>query len=384
VPSEGRISVRLAYALVAETKFMTAPKTLDDLTTPAVLLDRGRLDRNIKSMQAVCDAHGVALWPHIKTHKMVEVARRQLAAGARGLTCAKIGEAEAMLPSGVRRIFIAHSLVDVRAAPRLAALADQLDELYVAATSVGQSEALARLAVATDRELKVVLAVDTGLDREGVRDLEAAQAVAAIVAACPQLKLAAVYTHEGQLYGATPEEQVEKTEAVLQRLIAVRDAVDPTLPLWPGCSVTAKLMAATDRVQVVRPGAYMFGDMALAVGSKVMAASDVAVHVLVTVVDRPAPGLALIDAGSKVFSSDKSQAGLNGIAADGRDIQVVRLNEEHGYLRGGEVDSLQIGDRLQIMPPHVCTVINLTDHVTVVEGDQVVDRWTVDARGRVD
>jgi D-serine deaminase-like pyridoxal phosphate-dependent protein len=358
-------------------------ETLDDLITPVVLLDRGRMDKNIRAMQAACDAHGVALWPHMKTHKMVEVARRQLAAGARGLTCAKIGEAEAMLPSGVKRIFIAHSLVDVRAAPRLAALADHLDELCVAATSVGQAEALVRVAEATRRKMKVILAVDTGLNREGVRDAAAAQAVAAIVTHCPQLELAGIYTHEGQLYGATPAEQIAKTNAVLQRMIEVRDAVDPTLPLWPGCSVTAKLMAATGKVQVVRPGAYMFGDMSLAVSSQVMAPADVAVHVLVTVVDRPEPGLALIDAGSKVFSSDKSASGLNGIVADGRDIQVVRLNEEHGYLHGADVDALKIGDRLQIMPAHVCTVINLTDTVTVIEGDIVVDRWRVDARGRV-
>ena len=114
-----------------------------------------------------------------------------------------------------------------------------------------------------------------------------------------------------------------------------------------------------------------------------MSADDVAVHILATVVDRPEPGLALIDAGTKVFSSDKSRSGLNGIAADGRDIQAFALNEEHGYLKGGDVDSLKIGDRIVIMPPHVCTVINLTDSVTVVEGDNVVDEWRVDARGKV-
>lgn len=361
----------------------TTLKTIDELITPVVLLDRGLLDKNIRAMQDACDAHGVGLWPHIKTHKMVEVARRQLEAGAQGLTCAKVGEAEVMIASGVKRIFIAHSLVDVRVAPRLAALADQLDELRVAATSAGQAEALARVAAATDRPLKVVMAVDTGLHREGVRDIEGAKAIAETVAQCPQLELAAIYTHEGQMYGATVEEQVEKAHGVLQRMSEIRDAVDPDLPLWPGCSVTAKIMAATGKVQVVRPGAYMFGDMSLAERSKVMDPADVAVHVLVTVVDRPEPGLALIDAGSKVFSSDKSRSGLHGIAADGRDIHAAALNEEHGYLRGDDVDSLKIGDRLKIMQPHVCTVINLADTVVVVESDTVVDEWTVDARGKV-
>jgi D-serine deaminase-like pyridoxal phosphate-dependent protein len=359
-------------------------KTISDLTTPVVLLDRAKTIANIRSMQDHCNANGVGLWPHMQTHKMVEMAKLQLAAGAQGLTCAKVGEAEAMLPSGVRRIFIAHSLVDVRVAPRLTKLADQLDELRVAATSVAQAEALERVAMATGRALKVMLAVDTGLHREGVRDIESAKGVAAICARCPQLELAGIYTHEGQLYGAKPEEQSERTAAVLQRMIEVRDAIDTSLPLWPGCSVTAPLMAATGKVQVVRPGAYMFGDMALAVTSQVMAPIDVAIHVLVTVVDRPEPGLALIDAGSKVFSSDKTALGVHAIAVDGRDIQAVRLNEEHGYLRGSDVDTLKVGDRLQLMPAHVCTVINLTNQVTVVEGATIVDRWRVDARGRVD
>ncbi|MFI5356994.1 MAG: alanine racemase [Opitutales bacterium] len=362
---------------------MTTPDSIHDLATPVVLLDRARMEHNIRSMQADCDAHGVQLWPHIKTHKMVEVAHRQLTAGARGLTCAKIGEAEAMLSSGVKRIFIAHSLVDVRAAPRLAELADQLEELRVAATSPAQAEALVRVAREVGQTMKVMLAVDTGLHREGVRDVAAAREVAAIVAGCPHLELAGLYTHEGQSYGSQPGDLGAQVEAVVARLEAVRAALDPALPLWPGCSVTARRMAATGRVQVVRPGAYMFGDMALALASKVMAVADVAVHVLVTVVDRPEPGLALIDAGSKVFSSDRTPAGLHAVAVDGRDLQLARVNEEHGYLRGGDVDALRVGDRLLLMPAHVCPVINLTDHVTVIEGDHAVDRWRVDARGRV-
>ncbi|MFZ9681856.1 MAG: alanine racemase [Cephaloticoccus sp.] len=359
-------------------------KSIDELTTPAVLLDRVRLENNIRSMQTACDSAGVKLWPHIKTHKMVEVARRQLAAGAEGLTCAKLGEAEAMLPSGVKRIFIAHSLVDVRSAPRLAALADQLEELRVAATSVTQTEALVKVAAAAARPLKVMLAVDTGLGREGVRFAEYAKRIAALVKASPFLTLVGIYTHEGQLYAADPATQQARVDEVLDRLATVRDAVDPKLPLWPGCSVTAKRMAASGRVQVVRPGAYMFGDLSLAVTMKVMKRDDVAVHVLATVIDRPEPGLALIDAGSKVFSSDKTAQGISAIDAEGRDIQVVRVNEEHGYLRGSDVDLLEVGDRLRFIPAHICTVINLTDYVTVIENDAVVDRWRVDARGRVD
>jgi D-serine deaminase-like pyridoxal phosphate-dependent protein len=139
-----------------------------------LLLDAGRLERNIARMQAVCDAHGVHLWPHLKTHKMVEVARMQLDAGARGLCCAKIGEGEAMLPSGVRDLFIAYPLVDPLHGPRLRALAEKLDTLLVACTSPAQAEALERVLAAVDLHLPVLMAVDTGLGREGVRGADAA------------------------------------------------------------------------------------------------------------------------------------------------------------------------------------------------------------------
>lgn len=357
--------------------------TIHEIPTPAVLADRGRVAANIRAMQEVCTAHRVELRPHIKTHKMVAVGRMQLAAGARGFTCAKLGEAEAMLPSGVERIFVAHSLVDPLQAPRVAALAERLGELRVAATSAPQAEALARLARRAGRRLEVMLAVDTGLGREGVRSRDEAQSLAAQIARSPDLELRGFYTHEGQLYGVPRAEQSARCAAVVAQLAAVRDAIDPALPIWPGCSVSARRMAETGRVQAVRPGSYVFGDLSLTQVSGVMAPGDEAIHVLATVIDLPEPGLALIDAGSKTLSGDKTPAGAHAASADGRDLTVVRVNEEHGYLRGADVPSLRIGDRLRLVPAHVCTVINLHDAVVVVEGENVIDRWPVDARGRV-
>jgi len=356
---------------------------IHDLQTPVVLADRGRVAANIRSMQEVCTAHGVELRPHIKTHKMVAVGRMQLAAGARGFTCAKLGEAEAMLPSGVKRIFVAHSLVDPRQAPRIAALAEELEEFFVAVTSGPQVEALGRLAVLAGRRLQVMMAVDTGLSREGVRSQSEALSLAAQIARNPNLELRGFYTHEGQLYGVPRAEQPARCDQVVAELSAVRDAIDAALPIWPGCSVSARRMAATGRVQAVRPGAYVFGDLSLTQTSGVMAPGEEAIHILATVIDLPEPGLALIDAGSKTLSGDKTPAGVHAASADGRDLTVVRVNEEHGYLRGADVPSLKIGDRLRLVPAHVCTVINLHDEVVVVEGDEIVDRWVVDARGRV-
>jgi D-serine deaminase-like pyridoxal phosphate-dependent protein len=355
----------------------------DSLATPAILVDRARLDANIRSMQASCDAGGIELRPHMKTHKMVEVARRQLGAGARGLTCAKVGEAEAMLPSGVKEIFVANSLVGRGLAPRLAALAERLADLRVGLTSEAHLEPLADLAAATGRRLGVMLAVDTGLGREGARSDDSARRIATRLARHPHLELKGLYCHEGHFYGVAPEQVPAVLETMLERMHQLRGTIDPALALWPGCSVTARLATkiSRGRVQAVRPGAYMFGDLSLARTTGVMAWDDVAVHVLATVVDKPEPGLALIDAGSKTFSSDRTPQNIFGAAADGRDLSVVRVNEEHGYVRGADVDRLTVGERVAFMPAHICTVINLTDAVTVTEGGAVVDTWRVEARG---
>jgi D-serine deaminase-like pyridoxal phosphate-dependent protein len=173
------------------------------------------------------------------------------------------------------------------------------------------------------------------------------------------------------------------TAEVHRRLLEVRDAIDPKLRVWPGSSVSAKRMAKLPGISAVRPGAYVFGDLALAETTQVMPWEHVALTVLATVIDRPEPGLALIDAGSKVFSSDKTAAGIHARAWDRRDINIVRCNEEHGYATGSQVDELKVGERLRFVPAHICTVINLSDTVTTIADDAVTGVWKVDARGRV-
>lgn len=349
--------------------------------TPALLIDRDRLRANIQRMQDVCDAHSVELWPHIKTHKMPAVARMQLAAGARGLVCSKIGEAEAMLPSGVRRIFIAHSIADPRNASRLCALREALDELILACTSEPHAEALETVLASAGLTLPVMLALDTGLGREGARGPEAAARLARIIAGKPHMRLRGIYSHEGHAYANSADAQ-----AVLERchamLIDARGLIDPSLAIWPGCSVTAAQMAAMPGVNGVRPGAYVFGDLSLAANHKVMAWDDIAATILATVVDLPEPGLALLDAGSKTFSGDKTAAGISALALDRREIQVYKCSEEHGWTRGAGVAHLRIGDRLPFVPAHICPVINLADEALVTSQGRIVDAWKIAGRGK--
>lgn len=355
---------------------------IDDLETPVVLVDEQRMDNNLRAMQEICTETGVELWPHVKTHKMVEVLRRQLALGATGMTCAKIGEAEALLPSGVKKIFVAHSLVDPRKATRLKNLAAQLDELILAVTSAGQFELLEKLLAQVSLKVSVLLAVDTGLNREGTRTPEEAVALHGKITDSEWMTFRGLYTHEGHSYGSENPDAAEVTaERVHARLMESAGAIGGEVPLWPGCSVTAALMAGKPGVVAVRPGAYVFNDLALCESTGIHNFDRAAVTVLVTVVDKPSADLALIDAGTKVFSSDKSRLGVSGRELTLRSIVMERGNEEHGYLRGEALDQIAIGQRLRFVPAHICTVINLASTVQVIRGEEVIAQWNVEARG---
>jgi D-serine deaminase-like pyridoxal phosphate-dependent protein len=357
--------------------------SMEALATPCVLIDEERTKNNIQRMQSLCSGHGVDLRPHIKTHKMVTVARMQLETGAAGLTCAKIGEAEALLPSGVREIFIAYSIVDPLQAPRLRALAGELDELVLGCTSLAQAPALEAVLTSVGLAVPVMMAVDTGLHREGTRNVEESCALAVRIRASDSMKLKGIYTHEGHTNRRPPEEKEAMARSVYEQLLEVRKAVGGELEIWPGCSGTAAIMAAFPGVDAVRPGTYVFGDLSQTHSVKTMAWEQVSMTVLATVVDKPEPGLALIDAGSKVFSSDKTPQGATALAADQRRITVSGYSEEHGFLTGEDVDSLRVGEKLRFIAAHVCPVMNLTDEVHVIHGESVSDRWAVEARGCV-
>lgn len=356
-------------------------KSIYDLPTPAVLVDVRALELNIHSMQETCDAGATALWPHCKTHKMVEVLKRQLAAGAQGATFAKVGEAEALLPAGVENVFIAHSLVQPDLAPRLSALRSRVNRLVLAVTSEAQLTCLEDLLRLAGVHAEALIAVDTGLGREGTRTPEQIAQLASRIRESKVLDLLGIYTHEGHGYAQAAEDLEGFVRSTHAKLLAYRDAVGGDLGLWPGCSVTSAAMTGRAHVVSVRPGAYVFSDLSLSETNTLIPWDRIALTVLTTVVDVADEQLALVDAGSKVFSSDRSMANLCGREFTQRHLALTRVNEEHGYVSWTEGRAPRIQDKLRFVPAHVCPVVNLTDQVYVVDGEEVVDTWTVDARG---
>lgn len=383
--------------------------TLAAIDTPALVVDRAVLRANVAAMAALARERGVALRPHAKTHKMPQVARMQLDAGAVGLTVAKLGEAEVFADAGVEDLLIAYPLVGALKLGRLVALARRVPRVAVAVDAIPTAEAISRALVAAAEgdglAVGVRIEVDTGMRRLGVAPAsEQLVALARAVEALPGLRLEGVMTHEGQAYQAASEAELaraagEACDAMVASAAAIRAAgIDcPVVSL--GSTATARFAAGHPGVTEIRPGTYVFNDRSqVAHGSAT--AADLAATVLATVVSRPSAEVACVDAGAKALTSDRmivrdavpdygvvapgeAAWAAVGVTARAAGWPVARASEEHGLLAvppGGEV---AVGERLALVPNHICPAVNLFDAATVVEQGRVVDRWPVAARGRM-
>jgi D-serine deaminase-like pyridoxal phosphate-dependent protein len=380
--------------------------TLTAIDTPALVIDRAVVRANVAAMAALARERGVALRPHAKTHKMPQVARMQLDAGAAGLTVAKLGEAEVFADAGVEDLLIAYPLVGALKLGRLVALARRVPRLAVAVDAIPTAEAISRaLAAAGDGDglsVGVRIEVDTGMHRLGVAPsspelVELARAVETL----PALRLEGVMTHEGQAYQAATEAELaraagEACDAMVASAAAIRAAGIDCPVVSMGSTATARFAAGHPGVTEIRPGTYVFNDRSqVAHGSATPA--DLAATVLATVVSRPSAEIACVDAGAKALTSDRmivreAAPDYGAVAAAGWAVgataraagwPVARASEEHGLVAvppGGEV---AVGERLAIVPNHICPAVNLFDAATVVEEGRVVDRWPVAARGRM-
>ena len=363
---------------------------LPRIETPCILIDLNKVAANIRRMQGICDRAGVALRPHIKTHKMPELARMQLAAGAAGITCAKVSEAEVMADGGCGDIFIAYPLVGEFRIDRAIVLAKRLRRLILAVDSLDGAQALNRAAQAAGIVLEVRLEVETGALRTGVRPerlVELGQAVAAM----KHLKLTGIYTFKSlNLDGAFTTDNAAAGAQEAQLLEMAKATLEgagiPIREVSGGSSPTGPWVAESGRVTEIRPGTYIFNDYMLW-KEGVAQPEEIAALAAVTVVSTPEPAYAVVDGGSKVFPMDipleQPPYYYEGYAkvAGSDDLALTRLSEEHGIVTSKKGDTgLAVGDILLLYPGHVCTTINLRNEVYLLE-DGRLRKAPVDARG---
>lgn len=369
--------------------------TINDLRTPAVIIDKARALSNLDRMQAAANAHGVRLRPHSKTHKSPVIARWQLERGAAGICCAKIGEAEVLAAAGITDIRLPYPIHPVNA-DRIIALLEQARISFVVDHPVVArqwSDAMTR----AGKTVEVLVKVDVGFHRCGIDpSSDAAVDLIKDVAGRPGLTFRGLLSHAGHAYHAPSEEalrEVADGEAATMRYLVerCRQAGVTIDEVSAGATPPARFSIRQHGFTEFRPGNYVYFDRTqVALGAATL--DDCALTVLTTVVSKPAPDRVIFDAGSKTLTNDGARGftpapgyGLvlrDGLAPDAN-LLIERLSEEHATVRAvnGATD-LEPGDRVRVLPNHSCVVSNLVDEAWLLEGDRV-GALPIEARGRI-
>ncbi len=349
---------------------------IDDLDTPAVVIDLDRMEANLARAQQYANAHRLALRPHIKTHKIPSLAQRQIALGAHGITCQKLGEAEVMAEAGLEDILISFNLLGAAKGERLRALARRCT-LSVVADSGAVAEGLSALFAAAGRRLPVLVECDTGAHRCGVAEPQAAAALAETIARLPGLSFAGLMTYPA--HGG-----VAATAAWLDEAVAccARRGLEPEVVSTggtPDLYRAHEVAVATEH----RPGTYIYADRSL-LARGYCGLEDCALSVLATVVSRPAPDRCILDAGSKALSSDLLGLDGHGLIVEHPEWTIHALSEEHGHVRiPAGAAGPEVGERVRIIPNHACVVSNLFDLVHGARAGRIEMAYAVAARGRM-
>lgn len=367
---------------------MSVP-TFPELDTPTLVIDLDVVEANVAEMAAVALEAGVRLRPHTKTHKTPEIARLQVDAGAAGITVAKLGEAEVMADAGLDDLLVAYPIVGDAKLERLRALHERVS-LRVSLDDVEVAEGIGAIGRASGRDVPVLVEVDSGHHRMGGPPGEPSADVVEAVARVPGVDVIGLLTHAGHAYraGDAGELRVAAEREALALLETAAWCERRGLPMREisvGSTPTARIVATVPGVTEIRPGTYVYNDgQQLRLG--VADVTTCAARVLTTVVGRPTAERFVIDAGTKAFSSD----GGDGPPFPGRGVVVGRpglvidvMTEEHGvgHLEGGA--ELRIGERLQVIPLHVCSCVNLFDAAVAVRADRVDHEMPVAGRGKV-
>ncbi len=385
-----------------------SPLLPHDCETPEVLLLHDVLAANIQAMQQRATGQGLELWPHVKTHKCLEIARMQLRAGAAGLTASKPDEALVFLRTGLGPVLLAYPILDPRKVDRVLETSGPTRVLFILDSPEGAT-CLAGAAERHNRQLEVFIKIDVGLGRCGLRPTDPAlprlaRAVADLAPAGSRghgLRLVGLLSHAGQAYAAADRHGVaDVAEQERRHMLLAREKVSQatrrsphSLLLSVGSTPTVLAAPSFEGIAALRPGNYVFLDRgALRLGLASLA--DVALWVLARVVSGNREHL-IIDAGAKTLALDLGAHGSGGKdfgyglawplfpEAGTEPLQVVRLSEEHGFVSRPPHLDVPLGALLAVLPNHACPVANLAERFRVIGAPDGLTFWSVDARAKV-
>jgi D-serine deaminase-like pyridoxal phosphate-dependent protein len=350
--------------------------SISDLDTPAVTILLDRLEANIERVQAMVAAQGIGNRPHIKTHKIPAIAKMQIAAGATGITCQKLGEVEVFIDAGVTDdILLTFNIVGERKTDRLMELSERIGRLAVVCDNEIVLRGLSEAGVRHARDVPVLIECDTGFGRNGVQTPQAARALSQMATNLPRVRFEGLMSFPNK----APDTATFMSEAL--RLLE-EDGI-PVPVVSGGGSPALKTLAQFPMMTEHRAGTYVYNDVMM-VTAGAATWDDCAMHVRATVVSMPTPDRAIIDAGSKVLTREQYFVKDFGRLVDYPDAVVANVSEEHGVLDLSRSEKKpKIGDVVSVIPNHCCVVSNMVDEVYGVRDGVVETVWPVAARGRV-
>ena len=355
--------------------------------TPALVIDETVAGRNLAKLAAYAERSGIGVRPHTKTHKSVEMAKRQIDAGAIGLTAAKVGEVEVMVQAS-SDVLLAYPAVDAARCGRLGELA-KTHTIHVAIDSNTAREALAVAARLTGSTIGILVDLDVGMHRTGLQSPREALQLAQAVAKTPSLRLDGLFCYPGHVWSPVGEQKgpLGKVAALLQETLDLWKKSGLAAPIVSGGSTpTAYQSHLVPQLTEIRPGTYIYNDMNTVAGG-FCDLKDCAASLVCTVVSNAVPGKVVIDAGTKTLTSDRcipNPESGHGYVVQYPDAKITRLSEEHGEL---DVTACErrptVGERVQVIPNHICPCVNLQDSAFLRTAEGELRSIKVDARGKL-
>lgn len=361
-----------------------------ELDTPSLLINKERMLENLKGMQVFADKNGVALRPHTKTHKMPSIALIQEGLGAKGITVAKVEEAEIMASRGLNNIFIANEIVGIQKLEKIRELSRKIDISF----AVDSFEQVYQIStVFKESPARILVEIEVGENRSGVIEEDYYKSLLLEIKARSELQFLGIFSHDGHSYSAMDQDECLEISLESQRRTLRFAEIAENIGLRPqvvSIGSTPSMLVNTPilpGVTEIRPGTYVFLDASQAniIGSYKRNAATV----LTTIISKPTNERVVTDVGAKGLTMQRRTVGITateglGVVKNYGEVYISKIYDEHALIYNKEFrEKVSIGDKIEIIPNHICPVVNLYDKAYLVSGDEVVEELDIECRGKL-